>query len=149
LAGVLAILRVLFYPAGLYPAGSSPAGPYPDGATKILVGIALFERTPISLVCRLVAVAHMTFPSPVVQLIPLAPITLTALLVGLIALASPRLTLLPLGSLVAFLVLAHAVPSAGERSRFESTSTATRVLRKPHAAQERWNPRTESKDCER
>jgi hypothetical protein len=60
----------------------------------------------------------MTLPAPVIELIPLAPISLTALLVGLIALLSPRLALLPLESLVAFLVLAHAVPSTGERSRF-------------------------------
>jgi hypothetical protein len=84
----------------------------------------------------LVAVADMTLPSPIVQLIPRAPITLTALVVDLIALTSPRLTLLPLGGLVAFLAFAHVVPSTGERSRFKSTSTAIRDLRKPHAAQE-------------
>jgi len=120
LAGVLTILRILVYPAGPYPAGS-----YPDGTTKILVGIALFEKTPISLISRVVAVADITLPPLVVQLIPLAPITPTALFVGLIALTSPRLTLLSLDSLVAFLVLGHAVPpSTGERSCFESTSTA-------------------------
>jgi hypothetical protein len=107
LARVLTILLILCL------AGPYPSGPYPDGTTKIFVGIALFEGPPNPLITRLVAVAHMTLPAPVVQLIPLAPVTLTALLVGLIALTSPRLTLLPLDSLVAFLAFAH-VPSTGE-----------------------------------
>jgi hypothetical protein len=125
LAGVLTIRPILPY----------AAGPYPDWTTKILVRIALFKRPPISLINRLIAVADMTLPSPVVQLVPLTPITLTALLVGLTALTSPRLTLLPLVSLIAFLVLTHVVPSTGERPWLR-IETAIRILRKPHAAQE-------------
>jgi hypothetical protein len=99
---------------------------YPDGTTEILIRIALVGRAPVSLISRLLTVPDMTLPAPIIQLIPLAPISLTALLTGLIALASARITLLAFGRLVAFLVLAHAVPSTGERShRFESTSTSS------------------------
>ena len=108
MAGIPTIRSVLPY----------PAGPYPDGTTEIFVRIALFERTPISLIGHLVAVADVALPAPVVQLIPPAPVTLAALLVCLIAL-TPTLTWLPLDSLVVFLALAHAVPSTGERSHFD------------------------------